>query len=298
MSGSGGPAMAVGVGGQGGSHGGPSARFGAAVLLASSLLFGCGDRTVAPEACLSPPTVEASAPITRLGVHFMAGAAPLHLGMELTSANGATFKTTKARMYLSRVALLGERGERVSAELVDEQGNRLPYGVTLVDLENPDSLNVYVQAPAGNYRGMTVSVGVPETCASGEGLNHSDASAMAAPLDVDSDMYWSWNPGYVFLKFEGQVKDASGWEGFFYHVGGDERFASLELDTPFSIPPDGGSGPELIADFNQLLVSPTGAPKPDITDSDERGVHGGTLADVLAENIRGSHFLRLAQGHE
>lgn len=298
MSGRGGPKMAVGAGEHNSGHGGPSARWGAAVLLASSLLFGCGDRAAAPEACLASPTVEASAPITRFGVHFMAGEAPLHLGTELTSANGATFKTTKARLYLSRVALLSEGGERVSAELVDEQGDRLPYGVTLVDLENPDSLNVYVQAPAGNYRGMEVSVGVPETCASGEELNHSDASAMEAPLDVDSDMYWSWNPGYVFLKFEGQVKDASGWEGFFYHVGGDERFASLELDTPFSIPPEGGSGPELIADFNQLLVSPGGAAKPDITNSDERGVHGGALADSLAENIRGSHFLRLAQGHE
>ncbi|QRK11321.1 hypothetical protein JQX13_15325 [Archangium violaceum] len=267
-------------------------------MLASSLLLACGERVEAPEACLSSPSVDASAPITRFGVHFRAGSAPLRMGTELSSANGATFKTSKARMYLSQVALLGEGGERVSAELVDEQGNRLPYGVTLVDLENPDSLNVYVQAPAGNYRGMAVSVGVPEDCASGEGLNHADASAMEAPLDVDSDMYWSWNSGYVFLKFEGQVKDAGGWEGFFYHVGDDERFASLELDAPFSIPPEGGSGPELIADFNQLLVSPTGASRPDITDPDERGVHGGALADSLAENIRGSRFLRLAQEHE
>jgi hypothetical protein len=274
-------------------------RFGAAVVLASSLVMGC-DRgeSGTPETCLPAPTVDPSAPISHIGVHFVAGSAPLLLDNAVTSAQGATFKTTKARLYLSQVALIGEGGERVGAELVDAQGNRLPYGLTLLDLERPESLNVYLQAPAGNYRGMAVSVGVPESCGgSGAVLNHSDASAMPAPLDVDSDMYWSWNSGYVFLKFEGQVQDASAWEGFFYHVGDDKRFAALELHTPFTLSPQGGAGPELIADFNRLLVSPTGESRPDIKNADTRRVHGGALADALAENIRGSGFLRLEQGH-
>jgi hypothetical protein len=276
-------------------------RLGAAMVLASSLVLGCGDRgdSATTETCLPPSTVDPSAPITRIGVHFVAGSAPLLMGNEVTSANGATFKTTKARLYLSQVALIGEGGARVGAELVDAQGNRLPYGVTLLDLERPESLNVHLKAPAGNYQGMAVSVGVPETCGgSGSELNHADASAMEAPLDVDSDMYWSWNSGYVFLKFEGQVQDAGAWEGFFYHVGDDKRFAALELDMPFTLSPEGGAGPELIADFNRLLVSPTGASNPDITNEDTRRVHGGALADSLAENIRGSQFLRLVQGHQ
>lgn len=273
--------------------------FGTAAALATSLLVACGGQEPAPQQCLSPSSVDASAPITRFPVHFMAGSAPLLMGTELTSANGATFKTTKARFYVSQLALVRENGERVAAELVDEQGSQLPFGVSLVDLDRPDSLSLHLQAPAGTYRGLAVSVGVPEKCPSGEGLNHSDASAMDAPLDVDSDMYWSWNPGYVFLKFEGQVRDSGQWEGFFFHVGDDKRFASLELDldTPFTVSPEGGSGPELIADFNQLLVTPGGASHPDITHGDERGVHGGALADSLAENLRGSHFLRLSPAH-
>ncbi|HEX5754449.1 MAG TPA: MbnP family protein [Archangium sp.] len=277
---------------------GRTTRLGVAVALASSLAIGCGDNSSAtPETCLPPSTVDASAPITRLGVHFMAGTAPLLLGNPVTSSHGASFKTLKARLYLSQVALLGESGERVSAELVDAQGHRLPYGVTLLDLERPESLNVYVQAPAGNYRGMAVSIGVPESCGSGAKLNHSDASAMDAPLDVDSDMYWSWNPGYVFLKFEGQVQDSGAWKNFFFHVGEDKRFVALELDAPFTLTPEGGTGPELIADFNRLLVSPAGAAQPDITNDEQRRVHGGALADSLAENLRGSRFLRLEQEH-
>lgn len=266
-------------------------------LLASSLLFGCSEAATTPDTCLAPSTVDASAPITHVGVHFRAGATPLLLDGEVRSANRATFKTSKARFYVSQVALIGEDGQRVGTELVDAQGNRLPYGVTLLDLEKPESLNLHLQAPPGQYRGMAVSVGVPENCGSGAALNHSDASAMEAPLDVDSDMYWSWDPGYVFLKFEGQVRDAGDWEGFFFHVGEEERFATLQLEAPFTIPAEGGTGPELIADFNRLLTSPTGASRPDITDEDEREVHGGAHADSLAENIRGSGFLHLEQGH-
>ena len=273
---------------------------GAAVVLGSSLAAGCGNDSRPPDAetCLPESQVDPSAPITRLGVHFMAGTEPLLMGSERASANGATFKTTKARMYLSEVALIGANGERVAAELVDEDGNRLPYGLTLIDLERPDSMNVHVQAPPGSYQGVAVSLGVPSTCSgSGAELNHTDASAMEPPLDVDSDMYWSWDPGYTFLKFEGEVRDDGDWEKFFFHVGEEERFAALELPLPFIIAPEGGAGPELVADFNRLLVSPSGASKPDITNQDERKVHGGTHADSLAENIRGSGFLRLEPGH-
>jgi hypothetical protein len=273
---------------------------GAAIVLGSSLGLGCGGAAETPEVdtCLPESQIDPSAPITRFGIHFMAGAEPLLMGSELTSANGATFKTTKARMYLSEVALIGESGEQIPADLVDETGERFPFGLTLVDLERPESMGLHIRAPAGSYQGMAISVGVPATCSgSGAELNHTDASAMEPPLDVDSDMYWSWDPGYTFLKFEGQVREGEEWEKFFFHVGEEERFAALTLDLPFEIPADGGSGPELVADFNRLLVSPSGEPKPDITNEDERQVHGGTHADSLAENIRGSGFLRLVPGH-
>ncbi len=112
---------------------------GAAVVLGSSLGLGCNSDSEAPdpETCLAESEVDPAAPITRLGVHFMAGNELLQMGKELTSANGAAFKTTKARMYLSQVALIGASGERVPAELVDEAGGRLPFGLTLVDEGRP-----------------------------------------------------------------------------------------------------------------------------------------------------------------
>jgi hypothetical protein len=115
---------------------------------------------------------------------------------------------------------------------------------------------------------------------------------MKAPLDVDTDMYWSWNSGYVFLKFEGRVADGTAWDRFFYHVGENKRLAAMELRRDFTIAAEGGAGPEIFADFERLLTSAAGESRPDITNTAQRRVHGGDLADVLAENLRQSGFLR------
>lgn len=269
----------------------------ALLTLTSTLVLACGGPPApSPETCAGPSAVSPSAPVTQFEVRFTAGSSPLELGAEVPFA-GLHVSLSKARLYLSELALRGEDGALVPAELVDANGDRVPYDLMLADLERPESLGFAVRAPAGRYRGLSISVGVPSQCASGAELNGVDASAMAAPLDVDSDMYWSWSAGYVFLKLEGQVRAGSSPGGFFYHVGGGDRFAALELPGHFEIGPTGGRGPSLIADFQQLLTSPSGALEPDLADADERRVHGGRLADALARNVRGSGFLTLEHHH-
>jgi hypothetical protein len=261
-------------------------------VLAWSVMAACtggSGQARSPEECLAHPPLDAGLPVVDVPVRFVAGGAALELGVEGTLMGTTRFQPTKARVFVSELALLDPAGQRVKAELVDASGARLAYGVALADLERPDSMTLHLRAPAGEYSGIALSLGVPGRCESGEQLNHSDASAMSAPLHVDSDMYWSWNPGYVFLKFEGQL----GREGFFFHVGGDERLAKLELRQAFSVAAAGGVGPTLVADFDRLLTSPAGAPRPDVNDPRQRKVHGGEWADALVENIRGSGFLAL-----
>jgi len=264
----------------------------ALVLVVGPMSAGCDQGPPAPTECLVPSQVAEGAPVTHFDVRFVMGQAPITPGREVTSSTGTKLQASKARFYLSQPKLVDAGGRQVPTDLLDEAGNRLPYGVTLVDFERPESMKVFLRVPAGSYRDLALSVGVPATCESGERLNHSDASAMKAPLDVDRDMYWTWNSGYVFLKFEGRVASARGWDGFFYHVGDDKRFAALELQRDFTIPREGGAGPEIVADFERLLTSATGEARPDITNAGQRRVHGGDLADVLAENLRHSGFLR------
>jgi methanobactin biosynthesis MbnP-like protein len=264
------------------------------LIAAATLTAACGGKP-APDACLAPSQLDQSAPVTHFRVQFVAGTSPLIPGTAAAMSRSVSVTPSKARFYVSNVALIADSGERAPTELVDANGVRLPDAVTLVDFEQPDSMNLYLRAPAGHYGALSLSVGVPATCESGERLNHSDASAMPAPLDVDSDMYWSWNSGYVFLKFEGQLADGN---KFVYHIGDDKRFATVELPQDITIAADGAEGPELIADFNQLLTSASGEARPDIMNADQRDVHSGDLADALADNVRSSSFLRLAPAHQ
>jgi hypothetical protein len=269
----------------------------AAFVAVAAFLEACDYGKPAPDVCLMPSALPSSAPVTTLDVHFVAGQNPLVIGSEVSASGGAKVRPSKARFFLSELKLVDGAGRSVQTELTDEDGNRLPYGLTLVDFERPASMKIRLRAPAGSYRGLSVSVGVPTNCETGERLNHSDASAMKPPLDVDTDMYWSWNPGYVFLKFEGQVGLGSGWDRFFYHVGEDDRFATLELRRAFTIAAEGGAGPTIVADFERLLTSAAGEARPDLKSSGQRRVHGGDLASALAENIRHSDFLRLEPAH-
>lgn len=53
-------------------------------------------------------------------------------------------------------------------------------------------------------------------------------------------MFWTWNTGYIFTKYEGKA-DLSGTEGaallhpFAFHVGDDPYYRSVVLDHPFTI---------------------------------------------------------------
>lgn len=256
-------------------------------------LAACGPSEPISEAsCLGEPAVDPASPVVHLGIHLDLNGAPLALGEEQIISTGAVLRPTKARFFVSGVSLL--RGaQRITAELTDPLGVRAPYGVVLVDAERPDSHGLYLRAPEGDYDGMVVSVGVPLACPTGRTLNHADASTLQPPLDVDSDMYWSWDPGYVFLKFEGQVQDAARWEGFFFHVGEDHRLATLELRSPFRVTAAGDAGIVLNADFDRLLTTPEGTAAPDVRAADQRRVHGGAHADTLSRNIAASGFLRL-----
>jgi hypothetical protein len=271
-------------------------------VIASSfcvLAFACAEAPSESLAmCTGVGAIDPALPVTRFDVHLEAGSRPLVLGEVLDSAVfDRALRPSKARFYVSELALLREDGSLAEAELVDERGERLPYELALIDGEHPSTLALHVRAEPGTYRGLALSVGVPERCTSGERLNHADASALNAPLDVDSDMYWSWNSGYVFVKFEGHIDDGGAYRPFFYHVGGDERLASLELEGAFSIP-EGVSEHHadlaIAADFRRLFASEGEAMRPDPTSASDRRVHGGELANHLARNLRGAGFLRLA----
>ena len=142
------------------------------------------------------------------------GAAISGLGTTKASA-----KLKDLRFYVSDVALISSAGKAVPVKLA-KSSFQLTSGsaaVTLIDLENgkgacaedgTKATNSQVRGtvPAGSYKGLSYTVGVPSS------LNHTDVAGAPSPLNLAA-MGWSWQVGRKFLKIE--TSDPS----FLVHVG-------------------------------------------------------------------------------
>lgn len=247
---------------------------------------GCGGRASA--ICSADPAPPSSAVLLDFALEADAGGVPFAIGAKLTSATGVDYKVSLLRFYLSHVALRDGSGGEHPAVLADERGEPLKYGVALVDFANPASRLVHVLAPPGSYESLSLGIGVPSTCSDGIGvLNHENASEQSAPLDVDSDMYWGWDPGYVFFKVEGRAGTPSSSKAFVFHVGDDKRYVTVSVPAKFEV--TAPAQHHLRFDLNRLFVSPSGVATPDMTGATTSNVvHGGPVADILANNLKSS----------
>ncbi len=221
-----------------------------------------------------------------------AGAMPLQANTAVNDG-GLEYRVSLMRFFVSNLVLLDTAGNRVGVTQLDSAGNPLEYNLTLWDLVRPESHTIRFRVPEGAYTGVEFSMGVPDTDATWGMLNHSDASLMHYPLDVDADMYWAWNPGYVFFKVEGQSHVDTAWTNFVYHVGEDRRMMQQTLMAPFTV---SGTDTQLHVrvDADRLFESPAGDRVPDITGTeDERIVHGGAMADSMVVNVTQPGFATL-----
>ena len=249
----------------------------------------CGGR--ASPICTADPAPPEGAVLIDLAVDARAGSEPFAMGKALTSAAGNSFTVSTLRFYLSHLRLVNEQGNVVPAVLAEADGTPLEYGVALVDYTDPASETLHLLVPPGRYKSMTLSIGVPEHCDDGGLLNHENAAEQNAPLDVDTDMYWGWDPGYVFLKIEGRTEAADGTKSFVFHVGDDKRYVTTTLPATFDV-----SGPavhRVALDINRFFITPDGALAPDPTGATSSNkVHGGHEADVLANNLSSSEVFQ------
>lgn len=211
------------------------------------------------------------------------GQTPFQFEQPLKSGAGQELKVNFWRLYLSNVAL------------VRSDGSELPLpGVVLAEFTNGSpTQNVRVfsaDAPEGSYRGLRFDVGVPRD------LNHLDASTQQAPLGVDSGMYWAWNPGYIFSRFEGTAALGGQSLPIALHMGEDRRRLTVNLadlqkpDTLLTVGPQ-GAAVSVKADLSQMLVSGVNGQPFDLSQSSYQQVHGGPVADQLYLNLQDAFSL-------
>ncbi len=108
------------------------------------------------------------------------------------------------RMYVSEVHLIDAAGRAVPVALAQD-GTWQRGDVALIDFENgagpcrngtaATNTSVRGTVPAGTYAGVRLTLGVPFAS------NHGDPTVAPAPLNTTA-MFWTWQGGYKFLKFD------------------------------------------------------------------------------------------------
>jgi uncharacterized repeat protein (TIGR04052 family) len=153
----------------------------------------------------------------------------------------ATITPTDYRFYVSNVRLINAQGKSVPVEL--EQDGIWQYkNLALLDFEDgsgpcrngtaPKNVSIRGAVPKGDYKGMQLTIGVPFE------LNHGDSTIAPSPLNSTA-MFWSWQGGYKFIKFDAQssgaIKSKDGkMPGFSLHLGSTHCASDSQTKSPTS----------------------------------------------------------------
>jgi len=133
------------------------------------------------------------------GKAFSCGQTYNNIGTKKSSVTPSDF-----RMYISEVHLIDEKGNPVEVNLTQDQTWQLD-NVALLDFENgtgpcrngtpPLNQTIRGNIAPGKYTGLQFTMGVPFA------RNHGDPTVAPAPLSSTA-MFWNWQGGYKFLKFD------------------------------------------------------------------------------------------------
>jgi uncharacterized repeat protein (TIGR04052 family) len=153
----------------------------------------------------SPSAADSLSPVT-IRLRATVGAEPFTCGQAYDGIGRSAARVTVSdfRFYVHDVHLIRDDGTTVPAALQP----RAPWqdaDVALLDFEDgttscangtPETNgDVVVLAPAGTYRGVAFTLGVPFT------RNHVDLATQSPPLSL-SRLFWSWMGGYKFLRVD------------------------------------------------------------------------------------------------
>ncbi len=125
-------------------------------------------------------------------------------GYDGVGSAGSRITPGDFRLFVSGLRLIGADGKPVAIAL-EQDGQWQQRDLALLDFEDKTGPcangtvdmrdQVRGTVPAGNYRGLVFTLGVPAD------LNHQDATIAASPLNLTS-MFWNWQGGYKFLRID------------------------------------------------------------------------------------------------
>lgn len=196
---------------------------------------------------------------------------PLNLDSTIYKNNsGQTFTVTNFKYYIGDIHLKKAEGKEYVSS-----------GYFLINEEEEKSKKIILNnIPPGEYTSVSFIVGVDSI--------HNCSGAQSGALDPANAMFWAWNSGYIFLKFEGKSSfSRSPGNIFEYHIGGYKspansiRTITLELEYPLLIEDNKTADLSIKVNAAEILKSPT-----DIDLTKMSSVTDTRNASIIADNYK------------
>ncbi len=146
-----------------------------------------------------------SAPEAWLELHFSAemNGSPLVLNQGYSNIFGENIQPTALKFYAGRFSLVPAGAP--AADTIDQY--------SLVDFSSPSSTLIRLPVTPGTYDRFSFQLGVDSA--------RNVSGTQTGALDPALGMFWTWNSGYIFFKFEGKSPASVEPGGIFqYHIGG------------------------------------------------------------------------------
>ncbi len=134
--------------------------------------------------------------------------------------NNDSFNVSVFNYYISNVKLIAEDGSTYAE----------PESYHLIEQSNASSKSFSLKnIPAKKYVALSYTLGVDSI------RNISGAQTNA--LDPANGMFWTWNSGYIFMKFEGEApKSTSQNKSVIFHIGGYKGAFNGIKNNVFNLP--------------------------------------------------------------
>lgn len=173
------------------------------------------------------------------------GSSELNLNNQwYVNQHGDSFKVSKFNYYISNIKLNGTNTytESESYHLV-QQSEAASRSINFSDV------------PQGSYNSITFTIGVDSI--------RNISGAQTGALDPANGMFWTWNTGYIMLKFEGtSPKSTQPNNDLIFHAGGFSgansvvRTVTVNFPSAITVASSGTNHIHLVADVLALFKSP------------------------------------------
>ena len=185
---------------------------------------------------------------TKLTISFTnyVGSSVLNADSTYKNQLGQPFSVTNIKYYISNIYLKKANGSKYVCKeyyLIDDRDDDTKQ-INLTDV------------PDGEYTAIEYIIGVDSL--------HNCSGIQEGALDPIKGMFWAWNTGYIFLKFDGTSPlSKSNGRILEYHIGGYRnphnciRKVALNFKTPLLISGSTNQTINIKADILQLFKSPT-----------------------------------------